>query len=135
MLGGFNLPCRIIPIQGFYFADNFGKLLGDMMILTFNPFVRTGQGYFLGNLRWCEIDLVIAERLDNRTDFCRIFSQLFQLLLLYVEFVGLVFKFGLILGNEFLNIRFLRLIPVEGYPAGNQFLFRLFKLAALTENL
>ena len=65
----------------------------------------------------------------------RIICKPFQFLLLLIEFVGFVFKFGLILGNEFLNIRFLRLIPVEGYPAGNQFLFRLFKLAALTENL
>ena len=89
-----------------------------MLVLTFNPLICTKQGNFLGNLRWCEIDLVITERLDNRTDFCRIFSQLFQFLLLYVEFVGFVFKFGLLLGNEFLNIRFLRLISVKCNPAG-----------------
>ena len=65
----------------------------------------------------------------------RIICKPFQFLLLFIEFVGFVFKFGLILGNEFLNIRVLRLIPVEGYPAGNQFLSRLFKLAAVTENL
>ena len=85
-------------------------------------------------MRWREIYLVIAERLDNRTDFCRICGQSFQFLLLYVELVGLVFKFGLILGNEFLYICFLSLIPVECNPAGSQFLFRLFKLQPITEN-
>jgi len=64
-----------------------------MLVLTFDPFVRTEQGYFLGNLRWCEIYLVVAERLDNRTDFCCICGQSLQFLLLYVELVGLVFKF------------------------------------------
>lgn len=89
-----------------------------MLILTLNPFVRTEQADFFSNLRCREINLVIAEWLDNRTGFCRICSQPFQFLLLYVEFVGLVFKFGLILGNEFLYIRFLRFIPVECNFAG-----------------
>ena len=104
-----------------------------MLVLTFDPFIRTEQGYFLGNLRWREINLVITERLDNRTGFCRICGQPFQFQLLCVELVGLVFKFGLILSNEFLDIRFLRLIPVECNLAGSQFPFRLFKLQPILE--
>lgn len=50
-----------------------------------------------------------------------------------MELVGLVFEFGLILGNEFLYIRFLRFISVECDLAGSQFLFRLFKLQPITE--
>ena len=128
------MPCRIISIQGFYLADNFGKQFGYIQVLTLDPFVRTEQGYFLCNLRWHEIDLVVAERLDNRTGFCHICGQSLKFLFLYVEFVGLVFKFGLILGNEFLYISFLRFISVERNLAGNQFLFRLFKLQPITEN-
>lgn len=56
-------------------------------------------------------------------------------MLLCMEFIGFVFELFLILGNEFLYIRFLLLIPVEGYPAGSQFLFRLFKLVVVTVNL
>ena len=78
---------------------------------------------------------MVSEWLDNRTRLYRIIGKPFQFLLLFVELVGFVFEFGLLLGNEFPYISFLRFIPVEGYPAGSQFLFRIFKLAAVTENL
>ena len=96
--------CRIISVQGFYFADNISKLFSYILVLPLNPFIATEQRYFLGNLWWRELNLVVTKRLDNRTGFCRLCGQPFQFLLLYVEFVGLVFKFGLILCNELLYI-------------------------------
>ena len=106
-----------------------------MPVLPFDPLVCTEQGYFLCNSRRCEINFVVSERLDNRTGFCCVFGKPFQFLLFFVEFVGFVFEFGLILGYELLYIRFLRLIPVKVYPAGSQFFFYFFKLAVVTEYL
>lgn len=37
MLDCFNLPRCIISVQGFYLVDNFGKLLGDRLVLTPYP--------------------------------------------------------------------------------------------------
>ena len=44
-----------------------------------------------------------------------------------MEFIGFVFKFFLILGNEFLYIRLLRFIPVKSYLAGCECFIYFFK--------
>lgn len=72
-----------------------------MPVLVFHPFVRTEQRYFLCNLRWYKIYLVITERLNNRTSVGGIFNQLLQFLFFRMEFIGFVFKFGVIFRNLF----------------------------------
>ena len=44
-----------------------------------------------------------------------------------MEFIGFVFKFFLILGNEFLYVRLLRFIPVKSYLAGRESFIDFFK--------
>ena len=80
-----------------------------------NPFVCAEQRHRFCYLRWCEINFVVAKWPYNRTDLRRIPCYLFQFLLLRMEFIGFVFEFLLILGNEFLYIFFLRFIPVKSY--------------------
>ena len=46
---------------------------------------------------------------------------------LCMEFIGFVFKFFLILGNEFLYVRLLRFIPVKSYLAGRESFIDFFK--------
>jgi len=106
-----------------------------MLILAFYPFVSTEHRYFLCNSWWSEIHVVISERLNNRASLCCIFCKLFQFQFFCVELAGLVVKFGLIFGKEFLYIGFLCFIFIESYLTGSQFLFRLFKLLVITENL
>ena len=44
-----------------------------------------------------------------------------------MEFIGFVFKFFLILGNEFLYVRLLLFIPVKSYLAGCECFIYFFK--------
>ena len=44
-----------------------------------------------------------------------------------MEFIGFVFKFFLILGNEFLYVRLLRFIPVKSYLAECESFIDFFK--------
>ena len=44
-----------------------------------------------------------------------------------MEFIGFVFKFFLILGNEFLYVRLLCFIPVKSYLAGRESFIDFFK--------
>ena len=100
-----------------YTDDIFHRLKYDKSILSFNPFVCTKQRHFLCYLRWREINLVVMKWLYNRTGFRRILCQLFQFMLLCMEFIGFAFEFFLIFGNEFLHIYFLNLIFVKSYLA------------------
>ena len=103
---------------GFYLPDNLDKLFRGIFVLTLDPFVCAEHGCFLCNLWRREVNLVITEQLDDRTNFCSILCQLLQFLLLYQKFTRFVIQLRLVLCNDLLYIRLLCLIFVKSYFAG-----------------
>ena len=122
-----NWPSNVFSSDSKFSFVNIGKLFGNRLVLTLNPFVCAEQGHFLCNLWRREVNHVVTEWLNNGTDFCSILCQLLQFLFLYLKFTCFVIQLRLIFCNELLYICFLRLIFVKSYLARRESFINFFK--------